>query len=88
MHSVFLNELKILMNNQLVKKINIVKIGAGYSIVLQKEDKSSYLLVKDKDKEKARSYTSLDRLISAMQELGYSGNYEIFLSDGDSYEQC
>lgn len=81
MHNVCLNELKILMNNQLVKKINIVKVSSGYSIVFQKEDKVSYLLVKDKDKNKPRSYTSIDRLISAMQELGYLGNYEVIMNE-------
>lgn len=81
MHNVCLNELKILMNNQLVKKINIVKVSSGYSISFQKEDKVSYLLVKDKDKNKPRSYTSIDRLISAMQELGYLGNYEVIMNE-------
>lgn len=76
-----LNEFKILLDNDLLCSANIFKNdNSSYSIVFFKDDGSSFILVKDKFRDQPRSYKSIDRLISAMQELGYKSNYNLLLN--------
>lgn len=48
-----------------------------YSIIFYSKDKTAYRLVKDKLRDTPRSYKSIDRLVIAMQDIGYKSNYTI-----------
>ena len=82
---IVLSELKLLLDNDLVVSANVLKNDdASYSVVFFKKDNSSCILVKDKYRDQPRSYKSIDRLISAMQELGYKRNFKIsFIEDSN-----
>ena len=75
-----LNELKLMLDNDLLYSAEVLKNdNASYLVVFLKKDDSSYILVKDKHRDQPRSYKSIDRLISAMQELGYKRNFKLSL---------
>lgn len=83
--NISLNELKLMLDNDLLCSANILKDGDnGYSVFFFKKDNTSYLLVKDKFRDQPRVYKSIDRLIFAMQELGYSYNFKLsFINDNE-----
>lgn len=77
-----LNELKLMLDNELLFKAEVLKNdNASYLVVFFKKDNSSYILVKDKHRDQPRSYKSIDRLIYAMQELGYKRNFKLSLGE-------
>lgn len=75
-----LNELKVLIKNGLVTLICFVPVAQSERfeviIILEREQKK-LMIGADRITEISKTYSSIDRAVSSMKSLGYTGNFEI-----------
>ena len=64
-----------MLDNNLFISAKILKALSSYQIVFLDSSGNDHILVKDKNRREARSYKSLDRLVAAMIEAGFRGDF-------------